>query len=315
MAGRSTEFSRLTLAVAAGRGAVITGPAGVGKTTLALSGVQWAEQRGMAHRRAIATRAAQGLPFGAFASLLPPERSDADTSREDLGVLLGRYARAIAEGTHGRPLLVFVDDAHLLDNGSAILVQQLALTQAATVLATVRAGEVLPDPVLSLWKDGPAERIEIGVLDDETMEELLASVLGGPVDAATVRELAGHSRGNPMFLRELVNGALETGALADAGGLWRLEGALSPTVRLAELVALRLGDLSGAERSVLELLALGEPLGPAELTRLADADAVDAVEEKGLITSAAQGADVHLDVLAGGPRRHIIPDRFDQGIG
>jgi AAA ATPase domain len=218
MVGRSKEFSQLTAAVAAKRGAVITGPAGVGKTTLALSAVQWAEQRGMAHRRATATRAAQGLPFGAFASLLPPERSDADMSREDLGVLLGRYARAMVEETQGRPLLVFVDDAHLLDNGSAILVHQLALIQAATVLATVRAGEVLPDPVLSLWKDGPAERIEIGALDDETIEELLASALGGPVDAATVRELAGRSRGNPMFLRELVNGALATGALAEAGG-------------------------------------------------------------------------------------------------
>jgi DNA-binding CsgD family transcriptional regulator len=266
----------------------------VGKTTLALSGVEWAEQRGMAHRRASATRAAQGLPFGAFASLLPSERSDADTSREDLGVLLGRYARAMVDQTQGRPLLVFVDDAHLLDNGSAILVQQLAQTQSATVLATVRAGEVLPDPVLSLWKDGPAERIEVGALDDETIEELLASVLGGPVDAAAVRELAGHSRGNPMFLRELVNGALETGALGEAGGLWRLAGALSPTVRLAELVALRLGDLSQSERSVLELLALGEPLGPAELAQLADPPAVDAVEDKGLITSATQGSRIEI---------------------
>ncbi len=294
MIGRSKEFSRLTAAVAANRGAVITGPAGVGKTTLALSAVQWAEQRGMAHRRASATRAAQGLPFGAFASLLPPERSDADSSREDLGVLLGRYARAMVEGTRGRPLLIFVDDAHLLDNGSAVLVHQLALTQAATVLATVRAGEVLPDPVLSLWKDGPAERIEIGVLDDETIEELLASALGGPVDAATVLELAARSRGNPMFLRELVNGALETGALIEAGGLWRLQGVLSPTVRLAELVALRLGDLSQSERSVLELLALGEPLGPAELAQLADPPAVDALEDKGLITSATQGSRIEI---------------------
>jgi DNA-binding CsgD family transcriptional regulator len=294
MVGRSREFAQLTAAVAAQRGAVITGPAGVGKTTLALSGVEWAEQRGMAHRRASATRATQGLPFGAFASLLPSERSDADTAREDLGVLLGRYARAIVEGTHGRPLLVFVDDAHLLDNGSAVLVHQLALTQSATVLATVRAGEVLPDSVLSLWKDGPAERIEIGALDDETIEELLASALEGPVDAATVRELAGRSRGNPMFLRELVNGALETGVLVEAGGLWRLAGVLSPTVRLAELVALRLGDLSQSERSVLELLALGEPLGPAELTQLADLPVVDALEDKGLITSATQGRRIEI---------------------
>jgi DNA-binding CsgD family transcriptional regulator/RecA/RadA recombinase len=294
MVGRSKDFAQLIAAVAAKRGAVITGPPGVGKTTLALSAVAWAEQHGMTHRRASATRAAQGLPFGAFASLLPSERSDADTSREDLGALLGRYARAMAEETQGRPLLVFVDDAHLLDKGSAILVHQLALTQAATVLATVRAGEVLPDSVLSLWKDGPAERIEIGALDDETIEELLASALGGPVDAATVQELAGRSRGNPMFLRELVNGALETGALVEAGGLWRLEGALSPTVRLAELVALRLGDLSQSERSVLELLALGEPLGPAELTRLADTVAVDALEDQGLITSGTDGRRIEI---------------------
>ena len=93
------------------------------------------------------------------------------------------------------------------------------------MLATVRAGEVLSDPVLALWKDGPAERIEIGVLDDDTIEELLVSALGAPVDAATVRALAARSRGNPMFLRELVNGALETGALVEAEGLWRLEGA------------------------------------------------------------------------------------------
>ena len=294
MVGRDRELSQLTGAVEAKRGAVITGPAGVGKTTLALSGVEWAKQRGMAQRRASATRASQGLPFGAFASWLPPERSDKENSQEDLGVLLGRYARAMVEEALGRPLLVFVDDAHLLDNGSAILVHQLALTQAATVMVTVRAGEVPPDPVVSLWKDGPAVRIEIGVLDDVTIEELLVSALGGPVDAATVRELAERSRGNPMFLRELVSGALETGTLVDAGGLWRLDGELSSTVRLAELVALRLGDLSGAERSVLELLALGEPLGPVELARLADPAAVDTLEKRGLIASGTQGRRVEV---------------------
>ena len=294
MVGRGRELSLLTGAVAAKRGAVITGPAGVGKTTLALSGVEWAQQRGMTHRRASATKASQGLPFGALASFLPSERGDGDSWREDLGVLLGSLRPGHGRRGPGPPLLVFVDDAHLLDQGSAVLVQQLALTQTATVLATVRAGEVPPDPVLSLWKDGPAERIEIGVLDDETIEELLVSALGGPVDAATLRELAGRSRGNPMFLRELVNGALETGTLVEVEGLWRLAGGLSPTVRLVELVALRLGDLSQSERSVLELLALGEPLGPAELAQLADQPAVDALEDKGLITSGTQGRRIEI---------------------
>ena len=292
--GRRKELSELRGAIAAKRGAVITGPAGVGKTTLALSGVDWAQQSGMSPRRATATKASQGLPFGAFASVLPPDRSDAGDSREDLGALLGRYARAMVEDAQGLPLLVFVDDAHLLDNGSAVLLQHMALSQVATVVATVRAGMALPDPVLSLWKDGPAERIEIGVLDDETIAELVASALGGPVDAATVRELVVRSQGNPMFLRELVNGALETGVLVGAGGLWRLQGPLSPTARLAELVAQRLGDLSQSERSVLEMLALGEPLGPAELGQLGDRAAVDTLEEKGLIASATEGARIEI---------------------
>ena len=59
-------------------------------------------------------------------------------------------------------------------------------------------------------------------------------------------------------------------------------------------VALRLGDLSQSERSALELLALGEPLGPAELARLADPPAVDALEEKGLITSATDGSRIEI---------------------
>ena len=68
-------------AVAAGRGAVITGPAGVGKAPLALSCVERAQQSGMAHRRVSATKAAQGLPFGAFASLLLPQGGVAISAR------------------------------------------------------------------------------------------------------------------------------------------------------------------------------------------------------------------------------------------
>ena len=92
-----------------------------------------------------------------------------------------------------------------------------------------------------------------------------------------------------MFLRELVDGVLETEVLFESGGLWRLEGALVPTDRLVELVALRLGNLSGSERSVLELLALGEPLGQARLDQLADSMAVETLERKGLTTSRLSG--------------------------
>ena len=97
-----------------------------------------------------------------------------------------------------------------------------------------------------------------------------------------------------MVLRELVTGARESGALAKDGGIWRLRGGLRPTARLVELVALRLGDLSQAERTVLELLTLGEPLGQAELGRLADPASVEALERKGLITSWLDGRRIQV---------------------
>ena len=226
--------------------------------------------------------------------MLPPDPVDDRLSHENHGDLLRRYRRAVVDAAKGRPLLVFVDDAHLLDDGSAALLHQLALSRAATVVATVRSGERAPDAVVALWKDALADRIDVGVLDAAEIEELLVSVLGGPVDDASVRQLSDRCRGNPMFLRELVIGALDAGALVEDGGLWRLDGNLRPTARLVELVALRLGDLTDQERTVLELLTVGEPLEQAELAQLTDPGSVDALEKNGLITSRPDGRRIQV---------------------
>jgi DNA-binding CsgD family transcriptional regulator len=294
LVGRSKELTELAGAVADRRGAVIMGPAGVGKTTLAMRYLELARKRGMAVARAGATRASQVVPFGALAPFLPPDPGGDGLGREDHSELLRRYGRAVAETGRGRPLVVFVDDAHLLDGGSAMLVHQLALTGAATVLVTVRSGETAPDPVVALWKDALAERIDVGALPDAAIEELLVTVLGGPVDTASLRQLADYCRGNPMVLRELVTGALDSGALSADGGIWRLGGELRPTARLVELVAARLGNLTDPERAVLELVTVGEPLGAAELARLADPGSVETLERKGLIISRVDGRRVQL---------------------
>jgi DNA-binding CsgD family transcriptional regulator len=289
LVGRGKELARLAGAVAGRRGAVIMGLAGVGKTTLALRYMELARKQGMATARASATRASQALPFGALAPFLPPDPDGDGLSRENRSELLRRYGRALAGMGRGRPLVVFVDDAHLLDGGSATLIHQLALTGAATALVTVRSGETAPDPVVALWKDALAERIEVAVLPDAAVEELLITVLEGPVDTASLRQLADHCRGNPMVLRELVTGALDSGALAADGGIWRLRSELRPTARLVELAAERLGNLTDPERALLELVTVGEPLGQAELGALADPACVETLERKGLITSRVEG--------------------------
>ncbi len=79
--------------------------------------------------------------------------------------MLWRARDAIVGLGKGRPLALLVDDAHLLDDASATLVHQLASTRSAFVVLTVRSESPAPDPVVALWKDELAERIDLSPLD------------------------------------------------------------------------------------------------------------------------------------------------------
>jgi DNA-binding CsgD family transcriptional regulator len=291
LVGRSNEISQLKTSISRRRGAVITGPPGAGKTVLANLGVEFGREQGMAVALVSGTEVARPYLFGAFASLL---HRDSDlVGPESHADQLRRYMHELLDDAGPRPLLVFVDDAHLLDDGSASLVHQLAQSGTATVLACVlspgRATQPAGDPMVVLWKDYGATRIELGLLDGQAMEDLLLAVLGGPVDTVSLRQFAERSLGDPLFLHELIVGALESGSLREENGIWRLRGALHPTPRLVELVSNRLGNLSDPERHVLELTALGDPLAQPALDQLADAEAIAALEDRGLLASRMDG--------------------------
>ncbi|MGD0811067.1 MAG: AAA family ATPase [Acidimicrobiales bacterium] len=270
------------------------GAAGVGKTTLASICVEQAVDRGMWVIRTPATQASRQLPFGAMASILPPDPEDGDLSVADQSQLLRRYLEAVVEAAGPRQLLLFIDDAHLLDDGSAILVHQLAVMRAATVLATVRLGEVVSDPVTALWRDGLAERIDLAPLGEASVEELLDKVLGAPMEEGSLRLLMSRCQGNPLFLRELVIGALEAGQLVGDGGIWRIRGEVHPTRNLVDLVTMRLGVLSDSQRDLLGFLALGEPLDHTSLDRLVEPSTVRALERSGLIASQLDGRRIQV---------------------
>jgi DNA-binding CsgD family transcriptional regulator len=318
LVGRSSEISQLKTSISARRGAVITGPAGVGKTVLATLGLEFGRERGMSVALVSGTETARPYPFGAFASLL---HRDSDlVGPESHADQLRRYMHELLDDAGLRPLLVLVDDAQLLDDGSASLVHQLVIAGAATVLACVlsspRTAQTGAEPMVVLWKDYGAARIELGPLDGPAIEDLLLAVLGGPVDTVSLRQIAERSLGDPLFLHELVIGALDGGSLREEGGIWRLRGPLQPTARLVDLVTTRLGSLSDAERHALELTALGEPLAQPALDQLADPGAVGSLEDRGLLTSRMDGRRLQIrlahpvfgDVVRSGlsPRRQRV---------
>src|SRR5215471_7349745 len=288
LVGRCDEFSLARERVAQGGSVVIAGDAGVGKTRLARELIESAEAQGWHTDWAVGTHAAQPISFGALAHLVSTN-----------AVSAGRYAmlREVIERLHrhgdGR-FVLGVDDAHLLDGVSAVLVHQLVSRQVASVVLTTRGGGPVPDPILGLWKDDLAVRLELQPLSRAEVTELLMAVLDGPMDGAGLRILWELSRGNVLFLRELVVEGLESGALRCDEALWHWDGPLEPGQRLRDVVRSRIGGLDDVERDALEVLAVGEPVPVSYVNELFSPEVITGLERRGLVSFRHESADLQL---------------------
>ncbi|WP_433271618.1 LuxR C-terminal-related transcriptional regulator [Actinosynnema sp. CS-041913] len=252
--GRAEELAAVRAALR-GAGLVVAGPAGVGKTRLLEEALTTPLVR--------ATSASRAIPLGALGPLLPAEIPDGPLA----------MLRAARESLRGK--VIGIDDAHLLDDTSAVVLHQLVQHGEAVVLVTIRSGERAPAPVTALWKDQLLGRLDLAPLGRADVEEVLAAALGGPVDSRAVDRFRSATEGNVLLLREL----LLASTMVQRDGVWRLDGPWSMPPRLVELIEDRLGTVSDARRRILELLAFGEPLdvglfAAADLESLSDAGLV-----------------------------------------
>jgi DNA-binding CsgD family transcriptional regulator len=273
---------------------VLVGPAGVGKTRLALEVVKTLRSEGFAVRHAIATLSSQSLPFGALASLLPAGPVQLPRRGSSAVGMLQQTLSSLTRSLNGERLLLLVDDAHVLDDYSATLIAQIAVSGAASVILTVRAGEPTPDAIVALWKNGNASRLDLPRPSAGEIGELLKRVLGRPLDPAAARTLCDRCQGNLLFLREIVFGAVASGSLREVAGIWMIVDELEPSDRLVDLIEARLAGLSHEERAVLEIVAVGEPLRVRELERLADVSIASSLETKALLSASRHGPDVEI---------------------
>ncbi|MFT4089048.1 MAG: AAA family ATPase, partial [Gordonia sp. (in: high G+C Gram-positive bacteria)] len=252
-------------------GIVVTGEAGVGKTTLARYAVGDLD---VSVRWVSGTESARSIPMGVFAHLVGPSASS-----DPLAYLAVAREALLAEG----PVVIGVDDAHLLDTLSATLLHQLAVDHAARIIATVRSGESVPDAVTALWKNDYLSRVTLAAFTKEQSVELLESVLDGQLEGLSADRMYEASGGNALFLRHMVQGALESGALRKVNGVWQLRGRAGITSELATLLEDRIEKFPDSVRAVLKLLAVCEPLDLDVLVDEASEDAVEDAEEGGLV--------------------------------
>ncbi|MGW6016288.1 LuxR C-terminal-related transcriptional regulator [Streptomyces sp. NPDC055210] len=316
LVGRDSELALCVAALADRRchGLVVAGPAGAGKSRLAEECVERTVVGALRVERATASAAARTVPLGAIAHLLPYGL--------DLSDPVAAFA-VVAERLTGGPgrRVLLIDDMHLLDATSAVLLRQLMDARVIMLLGTVRTGEPYGDAVAALCDGDGLHRVEVNVLPPEEIDALLYAVLEAPMAQAGLRALTAASGGNVLYLRELVLGALSTGDLTRDGELWHLRDGrqrLPGTMRLTELIDRRLATADAAGRTVLELLALCEPLSLADAEVLATPDELTALEQAGLIrvvqtrrrTSVSLAHPLYGEVLRAGlpvlRRRHLL---------
>jgi DNA-binding CsgD family transcriptional regulator len=315
LAGRDREIAAALHALDAGARLVsIHGPTGVGKSRLLAE---------IAGRLAATGRHTVQLGGSAILSVVPlgalsaqfPGLSPYDGTSPDPARLFAEASSALAGSSEGRPTVLLVDDATLLDGASMLLVAQLAAAGRVSLVVTLRPGDPLPETLVATWNAARDLRLDLEALDAEAARSLIEAALGGVVAHRTVTTLHSASGGNPLYLRELVLGARAAGSLADSTGVWQLAGAASATPTLRELVLARIGQLDATARDVLERLAVCGELRPDQLAGDPTAvvrPALAALETAGLVEVTASGASiaepVHATVLTESMSRLRVED-------
>ena len=258
--------------------AAITGPAGIGKTHLARDLAGEAEQRGFTVLRAFAAENATAFPFAALAPLLPPLGE-----QRDAAALLQQVRAQWQKDYAGHPVLLVIDDCHLLDPGSAALVQQLVNSATCRLLATLRADQPVPAAIDGLWRSGALEIVDLGPLDTPALHDLLEEILGPPVSLQATQRLLRRTEGNPLFVREMVRAALVDESLSKATGIWELLPGDTTSMRLADIVRRRIHSLGQFQMETLQLLAVAGAISEADLAAILEDPPIEDLEERGLV--------------------------------
>jgi DNA-binding CsgD family transcriptional regulator len=276
----------------AGRSGVLVmrGEPGIGKTALleyaieAAAGLRVARVAGVESEMELAFAALQQL----CAPMLDKLASLPDPQRDALGVAFGlttgtapdRFLVGLAalsllsEVAEQQPLLCVIDDAQWLDRASAqalaFVARRLLAEPVALVFATRELGEEyrgLPE-------------LPVGGLRDSDAQELLSSVIRGPLDERVRDRIVAETRGNPLALLELPRG------LPGVPGVPGMPGVPG---RIEDSFRRRLEVLPAATQ-LLMLVAAAEPAGePALVWRAAERlgigpEAVAPAADAGLLT-------------------------------
>lgn len=292
----------------AGSVVLVAAEAGLGKTRLAEEALRYAAKRGLRTLCGVGDEQRSRLAYGIFADVLAnymqtcdeSEREElrgvvaelaphlwnqlfAEETRPELGggeemrpqlrqsLFLARMARLLLQAAKGGGLLLVLDDMHLADSGSLMLLRQLANRCADMPLVVVAAYEPGAQKVagsepsmrataLELQRLTHVQALELKPLDMDAMSELVAARFPGHgFSEGMVRMIHFRSGGSPLFALQYLEDLREKEIVYQEQGTWvngEVEEAINEPDTVRAALHQRLQRLSGDERLILGHAAL-----------------------------------------------------------
>jgi DNA-binding CsgD family transcriptional regulator len=257
-------------------GIVVYGAAGVGKSRITREALSATQSQGCEFQWATGTSSARAIPLGAFTAWAP-------SGVTDTVQLLRGVMESLTAASSGATAVLCVDDVHLLDDLSIFVVHQIVQRRAAKVVLTVRDGEPVAAGVQEIWTVGQFDRLDLQPLSLDETTTLLSATLDGPVDPVAAQGLWKLTRGNVLYLRNIVEQEVADGRIVQRHGYWRWLGDPVMPPGLVQLIESRIGALPAPVSDVIDALAVGEPIELAALRRIATPSAVEEADTRALI--------------------------------
>lgn len=260
--------------------AFVYGGPGMGKTAMA-QGLVAAATDSLDPLLVTATPTLRTVPYGALAPLLVDATPDDVISPRAVLRLVLSFVRCRSAN---RRALVVVDDIHLLDDDSGVLLSQLVGHGAITIVGFAPCAAALSEELAILAKDEIVEQHVMEPLTDPDVLSLCRRTLGPSIARGIGGRLRRESAGNPLFLPGILDHAVRDGSLVVIDGVWVLaDTEVSMPAVLGQMVESILGQLGAPERTALEILALSEVLGLADLVRVTSEKTVSSLLRMGLL--------------------------------
>ena len=262
------------------RGVVIVGGHGVGKSFIAQRAIkQLHDDHLVVQVRGSSTTST--LEYGALSILL----NDLETPHLQHPVMVLRgLTQLLKKRAQGRTILLFVDNAHDLDDLSSMVIAQLAAGGHIRLLAVCRELQHESGDIMGLWKDNLLQRVDVGTLSLNESAAILKQEFPGSFSVTALRALCKASGGNALALLALTKEQIEHGILTCCRGVWILGSKpIQFTGEVRGIAKAFLSHLSPGQRDVVELLALSGALPLPTLMRAVQPADVDSLQEISVI--------------------------------